>query len=170
LPSRQWRIYRIGHAPPPPWTINQKCSKLNISHTSVKFVKFVGIFSEFVCEIAMFFQSKHTTILQLYGFCPGQPGEPVPEETFTHSHLLWSSVIPYLLRPSFMIHGILLVQFTCLTVFFHNLQIFFGLPLCLAPSTFYISSPNHCLLFAAHAHTIAIRNLFCCSTEIVIYC
>jgi len=31
-------------------------------------------------------------------------GEPVPEETFTHSHL---SVIPYLLPPSITIHGIL---------------------------------------------------------------
>ena len=48
-------------------------------------------------------------------------GKPVPEETFTHSHLSWSSIIPYLLPPSFMIHGILLVQFTCLTVLFHNL-------------------------------------------------
>jgi len=28
------------------------------------------------------------------------PGEPLPEETFTHSHLLWSSIIPYLLHPS----------------------------------------------------------------------
>jgi len=25
------------------------------------------------------------------------PGEPVPEETFNHSHLSWSSVVPYLL-------------------------------------------------------------------------
>jgi len=49
------------------------------------------------------------------------PGEPVPEETFTHSHLSWSSVIPYLLPPSTAIHGIIPVQFTCLTVFFHNL-------------------------------------------------
>jgi len=77
------------------------------------------------------------------------PGEPVPEETFTHSHLSWSSIIPYLLPPSITIHGI---QFTCLTVFFHNLS----------PSFFWstswpgtISSPNHCLLFTAHAHTIA---------------
>jgi len=23
------------------------------------------------------------------------PGEPVPEETFTHSHSLWSSIIPW---------------------------------------------------------------------------
>jgi len=37
------------------------------------------------------------------------------------------------------------------------LQVFFGLPLGLAPSTStpFISSTNHCLLFTAHAHTIA---------------
>jgi len=60
----------------------------------------------------------HTPVLRLYGFCPG---EPVPEETFTHSHLSWSSIVPYLLHPSTMIHGILPVQSTCLTVFLHNL-------------------------------------------------
>jgi len=49
-------------------------------------------------------------------------GEPVPEETFTHSHLSWSPVSPYLLPPSITIHGILPVQFACLTVFFHNLS------------------------------------------------
>jgi len=27
-------------------------------------------------------------------------GEPAPEETFTHSHSSWSSIIPYLLSPS----------------------------------------------------------------------
>jgi len=47
-------------------------------------------------------------------------GEPVPEETFTHSHLLWSTVIPYKLHPSVTIHGILPVQCTCLTVFIHS--------------------------------------------------
>jgi len=36
-----------------------------------------------------------------------------------------------------------------------SLQVFFGLPLGLASSTSYISSSNHCHLFAAHAHTIA---------------
>jgi len=50
------------------------------------------------------------------------PGEPVPEETFIHSHLSWSPVVPYLLPPSATIHGILPVQCTCLTVFFHNLS------------------------------------------------
>jgi len=46
-------------------------------------------------------------------------GEPVPEETFTHSNLSWSSIVPCLLHPSTMIHGILPVQST---VFFHNLS------------------------------------------------
>ena len=50
------------------------------------------------------------------------PGEPVPEETFTHSHLSWSSIIPYLLPPSITIHGIFPVQFICLLVFYHNLS------------------------------------------------
>ena len=50
------------------------------------------------------------------------PGEPVPEETFTHSHLSWSSVIPYLLPPSIMIHGILPVQFTCLTAWNNSIN------------------------------------------------
>jgi len=36
--------------------------------------------------------STVTTVLRLYGFCPGQPGEPVPEETLTHSNLSWSSI------------------------------------------------------------------------------
>ena len=38
-----------------------------------------------------------------------------------------------------------------------SLQVFFGLPIGLAPPlhTPYISSPNHCLLSATHAHTIA---------------
>ena len=76
-------------------------------------------------------------------------GEPVPEETFTHSHPSWSSVIPYLLPPSVTIHGILSVQFTC-HLFPQSLLVFFGLP-----STLYISSSNHCLVFTAHAHTIA---------------
>jgi len=52
-------------------------------------------------------QQTHTqtTILQLYGFYLDNPGEPVPEETFPHSHLSWSSIVPYLLLQSNMIHG-----------------------------------------------------------------
>jgi len=50
------------------------------------------------------------------------PGEPVPEETFTHSHLSWSSIILYLLNPFIINNSILPIQFTCLTVFLHNLS------------------------------------------------
>jgi len=42
-------------------------------------------------------------------FVQDNPGEPVPEETFTHSHLSCSSIISYLLPPSITIHGILAV-------------------------------------------------------------
>jgi len=55
----------------------------------------------------------HTHTQPFYGsldFVRYNLGELVPEETFTHSHLSWSSVIPYLLHPSTTIHGILPVQ------------------------------------------------------------
>jgi len=32
-------------------------------------------------------------------------GEPVPKETFTHSHLSWSSIVPYLLHTHTHTHG-----------------------------------------------------------------
>ena len=93
------------------------------------------------------------------------PGEPVPEETFTHSHLPWSSIIPYVLPQSITIYGILPVQFTCLTVLLHTFQVFFSLPLRLAPST----------SFSIHFFTQSLSslrstcegNLFCCSTIIM---
>jgi len=56
-----------------------------------------------------------TTILQLSGFCPGQPGW---DGTRRNIHLL----TPIMLPPSITIHGILPVQFMCLIVFFHNLS------------------------------------------------
>ena len=61
-------------------------------------------------------RNTHTTVSR--PFVPDYPGEPVPEETFTHSHPSWSSDILYQLPPSTTIH----VQFTCLTVLFHNLS------------------------------------------------
>ena len=70
-------------------------------------------------------QTTHIThIQQCYSsldFVWDNPGELVPEEMFTHSHLSWSSIIPCLLPPSITIHSILPVRLTCLTVFFHNL-------------------------------------------------
>ena len=67
----------------------------------------------------------HTHTQLFYGslaFVRDNPDEPVPEETFTHSHLSWSTIMTYLLPPSITIHGILSVQSTCLTVFSHNLS------------------------------------------------
>jgi len=74
----------------------------------------------------------HTTVQQ--PFVQDYPGRPVPEETFTHSHPSWSSDILYQLSPFTAIHSILCVQFTCLTA---SLQVLFGLPRGLGPSTSY---------------------------------
>jgi len=49
-------------------------------------------------------------------------GEPVPAETSTHSHLSWSSTIPYQLPAHTTIHSILSVQFTCKRNFLYNLS------------------------------------------------
>jgi len=96
------------------------------------------------------------------------PGELVPEETFTHSHLSWSSVIPYLLPPSITIHGILPIQFACLQSFSTiSFQVFFGLPLGQAPST---SNSTHFFtqsLSSFFSTCLYHRKLFCCSTEIM---
>jgi len=64
---------------------------------------------------------KLSTTTVLLPFVWNYPGELVWEETFTHSHLSWSSTILYQLSPSIIIYSILPVQFTCLTVFLHNL-------------------------------------------------
>jgi len=67
----------------------------------------------------------------------------------------------YLLPPSFTIRGIILVQFTSLTVFFHNLS------LGRAPST---SNSIHFFtqsLSSFHSTCPYHRNLFCCITEIM---
>jgi len=93
----------------------------------------------------------HTHTQPFYGSLDSirnKPGEPVPEETFTHSHLSWLSVIPYLLPPSITFHGILPIQLTCLSLFPQSLSWHPQL------HTPYISSPNHFLPFAVHTNTI----------------
>ena len=71
-------------------------------------------------------------------FVRDNPGEPVPEETFTHSHSSWSSIIPicflHLLRSiaSSVFNPRALQSFSTI-----SLQVFFGLPLGLVPSTSY---------------------------------
>jgi len=109
--------------------------------------------------------TEHTYAKPFYDsldFVRDNIGKPVLEETFTHSHLLWSSVIPYLLPSSIMIHYIFPVQCTCLTVCFHNLS----------PSLLWSTSWPGTLHFILHSfvHPRTCpyhRNLFCCSTEIM---
>jgi len=103
-------------------------------------------------------RNRFTALWILSGTTRIVPGEPVPEETFTHSHISWLSIVPDLLHPSTVIHGILPVQSTHWQSFSTiSVQVFFGLPLAWHSPlhTPYISSPNHCLLFATRAHTIA---------------
>ena len=74
--------------------------------------------------VKIYHSHTHTHTQPFYcsmDFVRDNPGEPVPEETFTHSHVSWSSIVPFLLHPSNTIHGILPVQSTCLAVFLHNL-------------------------------------------------
>jgi len=101
---------------------------------------------------------KTTTTTVLRHYVQDYLGEMVPEETLTHSHLCRSSIILYPLPPSTVIYVILPVQFMCLSLFC-TISVPFSLVyllVCDPPlHTPYIASPNHCLLFAAHAHTIA---------------
>jgi len=96
------------------------------------------------------------------------PCKPVPEETFAHLQLSWSSTIPYQLPPSTTIHSILPVQFTCLQFFCTTcLQVFFGIPLGLDPSTLY-SIHFFTKLLSSFRNTWPYHhNLFCCSTDIM---
>jgi len=57
----------------------------------------------------------------LWPFVRNYPGEPAPEETFTHSPS-WSLSNLYQLLPSTTIHSILSVQTACLAIFSHNLS------------------------------------------------
>jgi len=90
-------------------------------------------------------------------------GEPVPKELFTHSHLSWSSIIPYLLPPWLRSMASSLFN---LCAWQSSLQVFFGLPLGLAAPTEYSihfftkSLSSFCSTCPYHC------NLFCCITKI----
>jgi len=112
----------------------------------------------------------HTHTQLFYGsldFVWDNPSEPVPEETFTHTpiivikypicflHLLWSMVYS-LFNP----HA--LQSFSTI-----SLQVFFGLPLGLAPSTSYSIHFFTQYLSSFRSTCPYHRNLFCCSTRIM---
>jgi len=92
-----------------------------------------------------------------YGpFVRDYPGVPVPEEALTHPPS-WSSSNLYQLLPSTAIHSVASSLFKLRAwQSFHttSFHVLFRLPLGLEPSTSYISSPNQCIHFAPHAHTI----------------
>jgi len=84
--------------------------------------------------------------------CRELPGWAGTKETFTNSHLSWSTTILYQLPPSTTIHSILRDRCMCFTVFFTTSpQVLFGPPF----HTPYISSSKHWFLFTTNAHTIA---------------
>jgi len=93
----------------------------------------------------------HKTILRLCGFCLGQPGWAGTRRNIHPLTLIVLINHPYLLSPPTTIHGILPIQSTCFTVFFHNLSPSFLLTWHPPLHTPYISSPNHYLLFATRS-------------------
>ena len=99
-----------------------------------------------------------TTVLRFYDPFSGTNRVSRYQKKHSPTHLSWSSSNLYQLLPFTTIHSILLVQFTWLAVFLHNLS----------PSPIWstswsgalhlilhISSRSQWLLFATHAHTIA---------------
>jgi len=132
--------------------------------TSLLYV-FVGIDLARAKPVSIHTQHTHKQLF--YGsldFVRDKLGEPVLEETFTYSHLSWSSIIPYLLHPwhphcSTDVPDRLLPQ--------SLYQVFFGLPPGLAPSTlhsihFFTQSLSSLCSTCPYHH-----NLFRCSTEIM---
>jgi len=99
----------------------------------------------------------HTT-LRLLRFCQDNPGELVPEETFIHSYLFWSSIVIYLFPHLLWYMASSLCVWQC---FLHKLcpvsksSLVYLLDWHPALHIPYISSANHCLLIAKCAHTIA---------------
>ena len=110
------------------------------------------------CYTPFAFTTTATTTNVLQPFVQDYLRKPVPEETFTHSHQSSSSFISFL-------H-----QLMCLTVFLVSAHPIFKFCLVyllvwIHPlHTPFISSPNHCLLFATRAYH---HHLIFCSTEII---
>jgi len=104
----------------------------------------------------------HTQTQPFYGsldFVQDNLGEPVAEESFTHSYPSWSSKILTLSassiyydpqHPPYSIHALYSLFPQSLSKFSLVYLLAWHPPL----HSSYISSPNHYLLFAAHAHTI----------------
>jgi len=101
-------------------------------------------------------------------FVQDNPGKPVPEKNI---HPLTPIVVIkylYLPPPSTAIHGILAIQSTSFTVFFHNLSPgLLGLPLGPPPSASYTIHFFTQSLSSFRSTCPYHRKLFCCSTKIM---
>jgi len=70
----------------------------------------------------------HNTTIVLWPFVQEYPGEPVPEETFTHRHPDHHPIfisffhLPRSIASGTFFHSILPVQIACLAIFLHNLS------------------------------------------------
>jgi len=113
----------------------------------------------------------HTKAQLFYGYLDSvrdNQGEPVPEATFTHSHLSWSSVIPYCFRHLLRSMAFSLFNLRSWQSFSTiSLQVFFDLPLRLASSTSYSIHFFTQSLNSFRSPCPYYRNLFCCSTKIM---
>jgi len=105
--------------------------------------------------------NTHTELF--YGsldFVQDNLGEPVPEEIFTHSHALWSSNIPICFiyynpwHTPYSIHVLYCLFPQSLSKFSLVYLLAWHPPL----HTPYISSPNLCLIFAAHEYDCLVAN------------
>ena len=97
---------------------------------------------------------NHTHTQLFYGpldFVQDNLGEPIPKETFTHSHSSASCIYYDPWHPPYSIHVLYSLFPQSLSKFSLVCVLAWHPPL----HTPYISSPNLCLLFATHAHTIA---------------
>jgi len=113
---------------------------------------------KYLCSHYLSFQSVIQTILQLSGFCPGKPGwagtrrniHPLTPIVVV-SHPLSASFIYYdPWHPPCSIYVLDSLFAQSLSKFSFVYLLAWQIPL----HTPDISSPNHCLLFTAHAHTI----------------
>jgi len=124
-----------------------------------------------VCKPAYLVPVPHTHIHNHFtavDFVRHNLGELVPEETFTNSHLSWSSIVPYLLPPSTTIHGILPVQSTHLKIFSRNLSPSFLWSTCWPGTLHFILHTFLHLIIVFFCSTCPYHcNLFHCSTEIM---
>ena len=166
LPSVLWCCWlgsRKGIWPVKKWRFLPFTSELKVQlHCSVL------LYTVHICVCKNVNARTHTQPFNGRPFVRDCPGRPVPEETFTHSHPSWSSDILYELPPSTTIHSILLVLFVCLTVLSTtSLQVLFGLPVGLGPSTSYSMHFFTQSLSSFRSTCQCQRSLFCCNTNVI---